>query len=79
MMTNDEREAFGLAMAPVMRELMDAVRGRLPEGTHFAILVEAKQGETCEVIAASTDREHMARRAADWVLSVLPPLTEKQP
>jgi hypothetical protein len=70
-MNNDDREAFGLAMAPVMRELMAAVKARLPEGTHYAILIEAQQGETCEVIAASTDRSRMALRAGEWVLSTL--------
>lgn len=68
--TREEDESFALAIAPAMQDLMDTVRARLPEGTHFAVLVEAKGNGCARVIAASTDRQHMALRAAEWALSV---------
>lgn len=68
--TREQEEAFALAIAPKMQAMMDEIRAQLPEGTHFAILIEAQRKGYARVLAASTNRSRMALRAAEWALSV---------
>jgi hypothetical protein len=68
--TRTQDEAFALALAPKIREMMDFVRDRLPKDTHFAVLIEAETPGCARVLAGSTNRERMALRAAEWARSV---------
>lgn len=70
----DSEEAFALAVAPILKEMANSVRDRLPSGTDFGVLVFApaddRKGDG-RVLAITTDRQRMARYAARWVLTVL--------
>lgn len=68
-------EAFGLAIAPIMREIAELVKAKLPAGTDFGVLVlapSAVPGAEGRVLAITTDRARVATGAAQWVLTVLP-------
>lgn len=68
-------EAYGLAVAPLLQEIADYVRGKLPAGTDFGVLVVAppvEGGKEGRVLAITTDRTRMAHYAAQWVVTVLP-------
>lgn len=70
-----EEEAHVLAIAPIMKEIADMVKAKLPAGTDFGVLVFAPSREPNEegrVLAVTTDRERMATYAAQWALTVLP-------
>lgn len=68
----DADAKFALAMVPIGKEVMDRVRGMLPDGTHFGvfILTPPHKGEG-RVIALTTDRDVMAPQVAQWVIEIL--------
>jgi hypothetical protein len=68
-------EGYALAIAPLMQEIADMVKAKLPAGTDFGVLVFAPSSDPKRegrVLAATTDRTRMATYAAQWVLTVLP-------
>ena len=71
----DAEERHALALAPIVKGLMDDLRSKLPDGTHFGlmILVPSKERNGLgRVLAATTDRDRMAPAIAQWCLSVAP-------
>ena len=67
-------EGFALAVAPLMREIADGVRAKLPDGTHFALQILAPSsvpGEAGRLMAISSDRDVMAPHVAQWVTTIL--------
>lgn len=66
-------EAFVLALAPLMKEIADYIKSRLPATTDFALLIGVPSPETSalgRVLAISTDRQRMAFLAAQWSLTI---------
>lgn len=68
-------EGYGLAIAPLMQEIADFVKSKLPAGTDFGVLIYAPSSDPKaegRVIAVTSDRDRMAFYAAQWILTVLP-------
>jgi hypothetical protein len=66
-------QAFVLALAPLMKEMADYIKARLPATTDFALLIGVPSPETGamgRVLAISTDRQRMALLAAQWSLTI---------
>lgn len=72
-LNGQELEQLGVTMLPALEIIMKRVREILPAGTNFAVLIEAQNEATraSAILAASTDRERMVARAAEWVLQEL--------
>jgi hypothetical protein len=69
----DERAA--LRLVPITREIMDEIREKLPEGTHFGVMILVPGKPEGRVVAMTTDRDVVAPAVAQWVLEVLGPKT----
>lgn len=65
----DERAA--LRLVPIAKEFMDDLRGRLPDGTHFGIMLLVPGDPEGRVVAMTTDRDVVAPAVAHWVMDVL--------
>lgn len=66
-------QQYGLALAPVMKELADEVKRRLPPGTHFGVLVLVPSSDPDALgrtLAITSDRRVVAAAAGQWVLTV---------
>jgi hypothetical protein len=71
---SEEEAAFALAAAPLMRELLDLIRARVPEGTHFTVALlppNADRRGWGRLLVGSTDRAVMLPNLANWVLTML--------
>jgi hypothetical protein len=69
-----DEERFALALVPVMKEIADFVREKLPTGTDFGVLIlvpSTVPGEEGRVLAITSDRRRVAVGAAQWVLTAL--------
>lgn len=74
--TREDEERAALALVPLAKEIADFVRGKIPEGADFGVLLFAKPPDGQQegrVIAVTSDRDRVAVYAAQWVLSVLNP------
>jgi hypothetical protein len=60
-----------LRLVPIAKEFMEDLRGRLPEGTHFGIMLLVPGDPEGRVVAMTTDRDVVAPAVAMWVLDVL--------
>lgn len=67
---NDERAI--LRLAPIAKEWMQELQARLPEGTHFGVMILVPGKPEGRIIAMTTDREIVAHAVAQWVLTALP-------
>ncbi len=67
-------EKAAIAFVPVASELFQTIHDKLPDGTHFALLIHApgKDGYG-EVVTISTNRDFMAKQAGLWVMQTLQP------
>lgn len=69
---NPEREAEYLKqLEPVLKGCMDDVKGRLPAGTDFGILIYVPGEPEARVIATSTDRDKFVLHAAQYVMNMV--------
>lgn len=69
----DAEERALARFVPTAKEIMDDIRGRLPDGTHFGLMILAPgDGKQGRVIAITTDRDVVAPAVAQWALTVLP-------
>jgi hypothetical protein len=74
--TSEQEEQATLALVPLAKEIADFVRGKIPAGADFGVLLFAKPPEgqhEGRVIAVTSDRDRVAHHAAQWVLSVINP------
>jgi hypothetical protein len=70
-----DEESHALAIAPLMREIADAVKAKLPEGTDFGVLIFAPASDPRaegRVLAITTDRTRVAQYAVQWAATVIP-------
>lgn len=73
-LTADAKAA--LQLVPVAKAIMDTVRGMLPEGTHFGLMLLVPGAPEGRVVALTTDRDVVAPAVAHWVLDVMGPQTK---
>ena len=74
-------EGYALAIAPLLNEIAEYVKTKLPPGTDFGVLVFAPSSDPKaegRIMAVTTNRDRMAVYAAKWVLTVLPEPKEKR-
>lgn len=64
---------LALAIVPLTKEIMDAVKAKLPEGVHFGVMVLVPGKPHGHVVAMTTDRDVVAAAVAEWVLETLAP------
>ena len=68
-----EEENAALALIPLVKEIAEFVRSKLPKGQHFGVLIPVKDphrpGEV-RIIALTSDRDILAPFAAQWALDV---------
>lgn len=68
----DVESRFALAISPLMREIGDYVKSKLPPGTDFGVMVVVPGTPEGRVIALTTDRERVAFAVGQWVITAIP-------
>lgn len=64
---------LALAIVPLTKEIMDAVKAKLPPGVHFGVMVLVPGEPHGHVVAMTTDRDMVAPAVAEWVLETMGP------
>lgn len=69
----DDEEKYMLALAPILKDIGDVVKAKLPPGIDFGVIVcvpSPNVGELGRVLAITTDRERVSFAAAQWCMNV---------
>lgn len=74
----EAEQRFALTVASELKGIFEQIRAQLGPEVHFGLLIELPIGKDGRLIAMTTDRERIARRAAEWIVSSADPLGAKE-